>query len=315
MGLAEIDLEWNRLDSAEALLEEGLALTRQWREIATLPGCFQLARLRRAQGDQDGAEEALREAARLARLFDATELDDTVVAAYQARLWIMQGRPSLAQAWAVEQGLANFESPSKVDGEYTALHSFVELILSRLWLAQGEVEAALQLQDRLLIVFRAWQHVRLLIETLLLRAQGYAARGETDRAHSDVQEALVLGEPGGFVRVFVDEGEPVRRLLESFLMPERGSRAYVEQLLKAFGTGGDAAAAAKAQPLVEPLTERELEILQLVAEGLSNREIGQRLFLSLPTVKWHTSNIYGKLGVRNRTTAAAKARELGILQS
>jgi LuxR family maltose regulon positive regulatory protein len=313
MGLAEIDLEWNKLQSAEALLDEGLALTRQWREIAALPGCFQLARLRRAQGDQEGAEEALREAARLALLFDATDLDDVVVAAYQARLGILQGRPHLAQAWAVERGLADLGPVPEEGEEYATLRYFEELILSRLWMAEGELEAALQLQDRLLSVFGEWQHVRLMIETLLLRAQVHAARGEMDQALTDVREALILGEPEGFVRVFLDEGKPMLRLLGSLLAAEQGPRSYLNKLAASFDDGAKAAAVPGSQPLIEPLTERELEILQLVAEGLSNREIGQRLYLSLPTVKWHTSNIYGKLGVKNRTTAVAKARELGLL--
>ena len=298
-----------------------MTLTRQWREVAALPGCFYLARLRQALGDPEGANAALREAARLALLFDATELDDLVVAAYQARLWIMQGRPGLAQAWIDERELAG--SGSEAGEESVTIHSFEELILSRFLLAtstgsadlQEDLDAARQLQDRLIPVFKEWQYVRLMIETLLLRAQGSAAQGEMDRALSDIQEALILGEPGGFMRIFVDEGEPILRLLGSLRMPDQGSQGYLNRLIEAFDVAGGSTTGPRSQPLIEPLSARELEILQLVAEGLSNREIGQRLFLSLPTVKWHTSNIYGKLGVRNRTTAVAKARELGILES
>ena len=313
MGMAEIDLEWNKLDSAEALLVEGLALTREWREVAALPGCFQLARLRQAQGDRESANAALRVAARLAVLFDATELDDVIVAAYEARLWIMQGRPNLAHAWVVERGLTGTGPGPESDEPYDALRSFEELILSRLWLAQGELDAAVQLQDRLLSIFNGWQHTRLAIETLLLRAQAHAAFGEMDQALSDLQEALILGEPGDFVRTFLDEGEPILRLLGSLRGQEQVSQAYVERLFEAAGVAVASQTAARPQPLIEPLSARELEILQLIAEGLSNREIGQRLFLSLPTVKWHAGNIYGKLGVKNRTTAVAKARELDIL--
>jgi LuxR family maltose regulon positive regulatory protein len=163
--------------------------------------------------------------------------------------------------------------------------------------------------------FVGWQHTRLTIETLLLRAQSHAARGEIDEALVDLQEALKLGEAGEFIRTFIDEGEPVLRLLGSLRAQTRGSSPYVAKLINAFGVTQEGQAMAPSQPLVEPLSERELEILQLIAEGLSNREIGQRLFLSLPTVKWHTSNIYGKLGVKNRTTAVARARELDILPS
>jgi LuxR family maltose regulon positive regulatory protein len=125
--------------------------------------------------------------------------------------------------------------------------------------------------------------------------------------------ALSLAEPGGFVRVFVDEGQPMARLL--YATAARGiAPQYTGKLLAAFP---DAEPAARPrQPkvqMIEPLSERELEVLQLIAEGLSNKEIAQQLVLSLPTVKWHTSNIYGKLAVRNRTQAVAKARTLGIL--
>ncbi len=312
MGMAEIDLEWNKLESAEQLLDEGLARTRQWREIAALPGCFQLARLRRAQGDEAGADAALREAARLAELFDATQLDDVVVAAYEARLWAMQGRLNLAQSWAIDRGLAESAPGQEITDQYGGLRPFEELILARLWLAQGQLDAAIRLLDRLLPEFHRWRHVRLIIETLLLRAQAYAIRGEADRASSDLLDALTLGEPGNYVRLFVDEGEPILHLLRSLRARDHGSQDYAHRLIEAFGMASRLQGRAE-QPLIEPLSERELEILQLIAEGLSNQEIGQRLFLSLPTVKWHTSNIYGKLDVKNRTTAVARARELDIL--
>ena len=239
------------------------------------------------------------------------ELDDLVVAAYQARLWIMQGRPHLAQSWAVERGLSE---PGPEGGEQIGtLRPFEELILARLWLVQGELETAVQLLDRLSPIFDDWQHRGLAIEALLLRARAYDARGEMDQALSNLQGALTLGEPGNFVRRFVEEGEPILHLLDRLRTQGQGSLAYVERLIEAFGLVGETQTAARSQPLVEPLSTRELEILQLIAEGLSNREIGQRLFLSLPTVKWHASNIYGKLGVNNRTTAVAKARELDIL--
>lgn len=316
MGMAEIDLEWNDLQSAAALLDEGLARTREWREVAMLPGCFQLARLHEARGEQEEAERVLRDAARLAVLFDATEIDDAVVAAYQARLWIRQGRLPLAQAWVGARGLPGPGSPPQeavVEKQYAALRPFEELILARLWLAQGELNAAADLLARLLLIFKAWQHTRLILETLLLSAQVFAARGEKDQAAAALEEALVLGEPGAYRRIFADEGQALLPLLAHLRASGYEANAYLVRLLEACGEAPHTPAGAPPQPLVEPLSERELEIVALIAEGLSNREIGQQLFLSLPTVKWHTSNIYGKLGVKNRTTAVAKARELDIL--
>jgi LuxR family maltose regulon positive regulatory protein len=135
------------------------------------------------------------------------------------------------------------------------------------------------------------------------------------RALNALQSALSLAEPAGFVRIFVDEGQPMARLLYS--AAARGiAPEYTGRLLSAFP---DATPEAKPQQphaeLIEPLTDREIEVLQLIAEGLSNREVAQKLFLSLSTVKVHTSNIYGKLGVHSRTQAVAQARALGILPS
>ena len=144
------------------------------------------------------------------------------------------------------------------------------------------------------------------------------AQGETASAITALKRALVLAEPENYVRSFLDLGKPMedflRRNLESQTLSEPHLRRYVEQLLSLFGTD----LPAKAIPpggdtLIEPLTKRELEVLQLIADGLSNREISERLFLALSTVKGHTRIIFDKLQVQRRTEAVARARELGLL--
>jgi LuxR family maltose regulon positive regulatory protein len=154
------------------------------------------------------------------------------------------------------------------------------------------------------------------IETLALESLAFQALGDIDQALYCLGHALSLAEPEGFVRVFADKGEPMARLLyqaaERRIAPE-----YAGRLLAAF-PAVEPAPTALSRPspeMIEPLSEREREVLLLIAEGLSNREIAQRLFLSLSTVKVHTYNIYGKLGVHSRTQAVAKARALGILPS
>jgi LuxR family maltose regulon positive regulatory protein len=128
---------------------------------------------------------------------------------------------------------------------------------------------------------------------------------------ASLEHALSLAEPEGYVCIFVREGEAVARLL--YLAAERGiSPEYAGRLLAAFPKWEPAVQEAQAE-LVEPLSERELDVLRLIAEGLTNQEIADRLVLSLRTVKWHAGNIYGKLGVKNRTQAVARARSLGIL--
>jgi LuxR family maltose regulon positive regulatory protein len=168
---------------------------------------------------------------------------------------------------------------------------------------------------------------------MVLQAVALQADGDQDGAVQLLGDALALAEPGGFIRLFVDEGPPMAQLLYRAavrgMMPD-----YTAKLLAAFedatkdrSTGQAAETAppssvvrrpsspalSKAEGLVEPLSPRELEVLQLVAEGLTNPEIAARLYLSLNTIKVHTRNIYGKLGVNNRTKAVTRARALGVL--
>jgi LuxR family maltose regulon positive regulatory protein len=153
------------------------------------------------------------------------------------------------------------------------------------------------------------------LKVMVLQAVALDAHGEKGEALRLVGEALVLAEPGGFVRTFVDEGLPMAQLLSEVaaqgVVPD-----YTGKLLAAF-EDATKDERRKTEPcassLVEPLSQRELEVLQLIAQGLSNREIGERLFLALDTVKGHNRRIYGKLRVRRRTEAVSRARELGLL--
>jgi LuxR family maltose regulon positive regulatory protein len=162
---------------------------------------------------------------------------------------------------------------------------------------------------------KAWADQELM--ALVLLAVAFDAHGERAKAAQLLDEALTLAEPGGFIRIFVDEGAPMARLLYEAL--SHGVHpGYVRQLLAAYpvdGTDEDAppTTPAAGTRLAEPLSARELEVLPLIAEGLSNQEIAARLYLSLHTVKAHARNIYAKLGVSSRTQAVAKGRALGIL--
>jgi len=157
---------------------------------------------------------------------------------------------------------------------------------------------------------RDWHDERL--RALVLQAVAYQQHGDVDVATATLGQALALAAPGGFIRVFIDEGAPMHTLLS-----EAGMRGILpdttRKLLAAFQTEPGHAPPVSPQPLIEPLSERELEILALIAEGLSNREISERLFLALSTVKGHNRNIFDKLLVKRRTEAVARARELGLI--
>jgi LuxR family maltose regulon positive regulatory protein len=163
---------------------------------------------------------------------------------------------------------------------------------------------------------KGWEDERL--KVMVLQAVALHAHGEKDKAVQLLGDALALAEPGGFIRIFVDEGLLMAELLTRMNASREGGtlrvKEYIHKLLTAFGKQkGVHPSSFILQPLVEPLSQRELKVLQLIAQGLSNREISERLFLALDTVKGHNRSIYGKLQVQRRTEAVARARELGLL--
>ena len=149
-----------------------------------------------------------------------------------------------------------------------------------------------------------------ILEILVLQALTGEAQGNIPLALKPLKRALTLAEPESYVRVFVDEGSPMASLLKAALQ-EGVSVSYTTQLLTAIGKDSDDTAAT--QPLIDPLSERELEILAFIAAGLKNKEIAEQLVISVNTVLYHNKNIYSKLGVNKRTLAIAKAREIGLI--
>ena len=224
-----------------------------------------------------------------------------------------------ALAWARERGLS-------VDDDLSYLREFEHITLARMLIAEYESDRversileAMGLLERLLKAAEEGGRMGSVIEILVLQALAHEAQDDIPSALAPLERALTLAEPEGYVRIFVDEGNPMVRLLSKAaahgIMPD-----YVAKLLAAFKaeeqTSKDKAHLSSApppQPLVEPLSQRELQVLHLIAHGLSNREIGERLFLALDTVKGHNRRIYAKLAVRNRTQAVGKARALHIL--
>jgi LuxR family maltose regulon positive regulatory protein len=193
------------------------------------------------------------------------------------------------------------------------------IVLARILIAHGRLNEATSLLQRLLKAAEAGGYTTRVIELLLLQALAFQAGDDTAQAMTPLERALTLAEPGGYIRIFVDEGPPMARLLYEAVA--RGIPSdYFRRLLSAFPVAeqeqADRSKIQASRPeLVEPLSERELEVLQLIAKGLANREIAARLYLSLNTVKVHTRNIYGKLAVRNRTQAVSRARDQGVLPS
>jgi LuxR family maltose regulon positive regulatory protein len=190
-----------------------------------------------------------------------------------------------------------------------------QLAIARVLIVKGDESSlakARVLIERLLQTAEKEGQTRVTIEALALKALAHSRRGEAAGAMTSLEHALRLAEPEGYVRLFADLGLPLARLLQ-----EAGSRAvmpdYVERLLTAF-RNETAISPTSATRLPEPLTEREIEVLRLLAAGLTNREIAEQLVISPETVKKHSANIYGKLGTRNRTETVARARQLELLE-
>ena len=193
------------------------------------------------------------------------------------------------------------------------------LVLARILILRGDLEGAVNLVERLIERARAGGRVTRQIEMYLVLALAVKELGDTDKAVTILSKGISLAESRGHIRLFVNEGPPMAHLLYEALSRDIFPD-YVRRLLAAFpNVELEQPESTKPQvseaELIEPLSERELEVLQLIAEGLTNREIASRLFLSLNTVKAHTRNIYGKLGVHNRTQSVAKAKALGVLTS
>jgi LuxR family maltose regulon positive regulatory protein len=218
--------------------------------------------------------------------------------------------------WVEERGLDidinSRDGPVPSTGAPYLLQELEQMTLARLAIAMGRPGDAAAILMPLLRTSERLGRTTSVIEILSLQALAFGAQGDTSTALAALKRALSLAEPGGYVRVFLDEGEPMAQLL--YVAAAQGiAPGHVGRLLALFPDVDSPSEDVAQSEMIEPLSDRELEVLRLIADGLSNQEIAQRLFLSLHTIKWHAGNIFGKLGVKNRARAVAKARALGLL--
>ena len=267
-----------------------------------------MARVRQAEGDLDGALDLLDEAER--RYISDFFPNVRPIPAITARMWVVQGKLGDALDWVHERGLS-------VADDLSYLREFEHITLVRVLLAQYAAEQqarvldeATGLLERLLQAAEEGARTGSVIEILVLRALASQTQGDSPAALASLQRALTLAEPEGYVRIFVDEGPHMASLLKAGA--KHGiAPSYVHRLLTALNTTADRAPAS--QGLIEPLSERELEVIRLLGTDLDGPEIARQLVVSLNTVRTHTKNIYAKLGVNNRRAAVRRAQELDLM--
>jgi LuxR family transcriptional regulator, maltose regulon positive regulatory protein len=319
--------EWNELDPAAQMLSAGIALAEQiaLEPISLEVGYTLLAGVRQVQGRMEEAEVLMQHVEQIAQQHNTKVLLEARIVSYRVSLWIAQGKLDAAIQWAEryrsrlksESSLSYF---SEIEGLALAEVLLAQSRAGRQWPSASPLEEALQVLEQVRQVAEDGRRMGHLLEACVLEALIQQAQGHGEQALGTLKKVLRLAEPEGYVRLFVDKGPPMTQLLQQ-VAASGGASPYLARLLEAAGIPGrekkdphfpqsDAAF-----PWLEALSEREVEVLRLLASGASNTEMAQALMVSTNTVRTHLRHIYDKLGASNRTQAVARARELHLLSS
>jgi LuxR family maltose regulon positive regulatory protein len=306
LGLGLLYHEMGEGERAASHLQKSFELGRQtpivdWAYRKSLAQAY----LKESEGDLDAALEALDEAQ---RFYVRTPIPNLrPVAAMKARIYLKQGQLMNAQTWARKSGLSLRDAP-----DY--LHEFERVTLARITLAEVNVNFsdAVSSLERHLKLAETQNRLASQIEILIVLSLAFHAKGEQSNALASLEQALKLAEPEGYLRLFVNESKPMADLL--FRFNNGYLQQYSKKILAVLALQKDIPHSSFIiQPLIDPLSEREFEVLQLIAQGLSNQELTRKLFVTLSTVKGHNLRIFAKLQAKSRTEAVARARELGLL--
>ncbi len=305
--------ERNKLEEGIRLIKKGIKLAALGHDIVILASNrIQLARALFLTRDYKRALRVVQEIEKAASEFQIPPWIIHWASALKAEIWLARGKMDEVSHWVKERGLDG-------DDELTNRREYEHLALARFLIVQERLDEAEPLLTRLIRSAESGTRVYSLIQMRLLKALIAYQRDDKKTALDELRHALYLSEPGGFIHSFTKEGLRVAELLEIVFEEEKAGRAkqkaefsqnYIKKLLLAFKVD---VSPQEVKGLVEPLSERELEVLTLIAGGLSNQEIARKLFISLNTVRTHTKNINSKLNVHSRTQAAARAKELKLI--
>jgi LuxR family maltose regulon positive regulatory protein len=309
VGLGNLAYEWNNLEEANNFLQAGIGQGKLWSSWeCLLPGYTGLARVYAARQDWQSAFNALHELQANTR--ENQGIIQASAESFRALLHLWSGNLGAASRWAED-------IKPDLPHDYLLAWENDALVRCRIWIAQGEVEKAKKLLDDIIHDAQVGGRYHRWLEAMCLKSISYEVTRHPGEALTTLQAALEVAEPEDYIRVFADEGESMAKLLavavQKGIHPE-----YAGRILSAFPSSSQLQLT-KGTPLklnlnlAEPLSKREIEILQLITAGLTNKEVAQRLSISVRTVKFHTGNLFGKLGVKNRTEAIARARTLGFI--
>jgi LuxR family maltose regulon positive regulatory protein len=311
--MGDVLAETNELNEAFDLAKKSLKLTERGGDVSMLGwSCLCMTKVLFSKGEMTDAEEIVLKLEKVAHESIVPTWIMGMNAAWHSRIWLAQGNLEAASQWVEECGL-------DPDGEPTHMSGYEYVALARILIAQGRMDETKRLLNLILEAAEVGRYIMREIEVRILQALAYQAEGEITEAVKNLEHAFNIAEPRGFYRIFVNEGPSMAPLLYEAL-DRNIFQDYVKRLLQAFPIDeSEQIDPTETQNVesgyIEPLSDREIEVLQLIAEGMSNAKIASRLVLSLDTVKTHARNIYSKLGVHNRTEAVARARILGILTS
>jgi LuxR family maltose regulon positive regulatory protein len=308
--LAEMD----DLEKAAEVAQNGIKIAAQSKNLSLI-GYSYIYHMRVffSQGDFIGAQDIFDQVTSLDQEFTIPAWLVNMMSNWQTRIALQNRETGAASRWLAGRSLDTSKIPETVD--YLQLFNYI--LLARILTAQDKIEEAVNLLEHLEVLAKKAERNTSVIEILILQSLAHQSGGDISKSMIPLRRALSIAEPLGFIRIFVDEGKEMEQMLHNALSREIAPQ-YVSLLLRAFSGAEKSPTKSplKSIPesgLVEPLSDREIEVLKLIAEGLTNQEIANRLYLSLNTVKVHTRNIYAKLGVNNRTQASIQARALGIL--
>ena len=310
--LGMILCEWNDFSEGIRLLNKAIELSEQGRDPVIMASCY-ISLLRGViyRAELTGAFKVMEKINERAGDFMLPPWITNTISAFNVFMWLASGNLNAATRWVQERGLS-------VDDELDNLREVEYLALTHILITQKQLDDADRLSQRLIENAEAGDRVYLMIEVLLWRALIFKAKADTAAALGELKLALSLAEPGSLLMIFVSKGKPVAELLEEITEVKKRdhddtkagfSLSYAKKILSTFKAG----IPPKIEGLMDPISERELEVLYLIAAGLSNREIAEKLFISLNTVKTHTKSINSKLNVNSRTKAIARAKELKLL--